>query len=173
MLIESSLIRELLDAAITSASHTRGFGSSLDAWQQPKSYRHSLNPMPAIIIMLLGKMMSGHHQASVVSTMLHAQWGGLFAVGAVARGVTYIIMYLSPPTSYLPARPPSELVVAFCLISGGLIFMGSNSDFVIGMEMYDLNAMFLFTVIMGLTSFIMAWEVLTLAIKGWGLRQQT
>jgi hypothetical protein len=28
----------------------------------------------------------------------------------------------------LPSRPPSELITAFCLIAGGLIFMASVSS---------------------------------------------
>ena len=172
MLIESRRVRDLLNLNLLGGFSTQGHHSDFQAMQQPKTAGFSINPMPAIIIMLLGKMMGGHHQTSMVSTMLHAQWGGLFAVAALARGVTYILLYLSPPSSYLPSRPPSELVVAFCLISGGLIFMSSNSDFVTGMEMYDLDAMFLFTVIMGFTAFLMAWEIIVLAIKGWAVRRE-
>jgi hypothetical protein len=46
---------------------------------------------------------------------------------SLARAVTYITLYISPPTSLYPSRPPSELISAFCLISGGLIFMASVS----------------------------------------------
>jgi hypothetical protein len=35
------------------------------------------------------------------------------------------------------------------------------------MIVYDLMAMFLFTVCMGLTAFIMAWTIIVLAIRGW------
>lgn len=52
--------------------------------------------------------------------------------------------------------------------------MGSNSDMVTGMEMYGLDAMFVFTLTMGLTAFLMAWEIVVLAIKGWAVhREQT
>ena len=40
------------------------------------------------------------------------------------------------------------------------------------MEYYDINAMFVFTVAMGFTAFLMAWEVVVLAIKGWAERRQ-
>ena len=169
MLIESRRIRDLLNATILSSPSTHGISSPPDSWQQPRTYGFSLNPLPGLIILLLGLMMSSHHQASMVSTMIHKQWGTLFVGAALARGVTYILTYLSPPTSVLPSRPPSELVVAFCLISGGLIFMASNKDMVGAMEAYDLNAMFVFTVVMGLTAFLMAWEILVLAIKGWAV----
>ena len=40
------------------------------------------------------------------------------------------------------------------------------------MEDNDLDAMFIFTVCMGFTAFLMAWEMIVLAIKGWSLRRQ-
>lgn len=95
----------------------------------------SFNPMPALIIFLLGMMMGGHHQQQMVSTMVHKQWGTLLAGAAMARAVTYVLMYVKPPTSYLPSRPPSELIGAFCLISGGLIFMLSVRPSSCGVEM--------------------------------------
>jgi hypothetical protein len=79
--------------------------------------------MPLLIIFLLGIMMGGHQQQHMVSTMVHKQWGNLLSGAAMARAVTYMITYIKPPTSHIPARPPSEPVGAFCLISGGLIFM--------------------------------------------------
>ena len=172
MLIESKRVRSLLNSTLTSSTDAQGFGQSLDALREPGTYGFSTNPMPAIIILLLGLLMSGHHQLSPVSTTMHKQWGMLFLGGALARGVTYVLVYISPPTSYLPSRPPSEVVVAFCLISGGLLFMGSASDIITGMEMYGLHAMFLFTVVMGFTASLMGWEILVLAIKGWAVRRE-
>ena len=171
MLIESKRVRRLLNSAFATPD-MRGFAQSLESLQQPRTYGFSTNPMPAIILLLLGLMISSHHQISPVSTMVHKQWGTLFLAGALARGVSYILVHLSPPTSYLPSRPPSEIVVAFCLISGGLLFMGSASDIITGMEMYGLHAMFLFTVTMGFTALLMGWEISVLAIKGWAVRRE-
>ena len=137
-------------------------------WQEPRTYDFPMNPIPGLIILLLGLMMSSHHQHSEVSTMIHKQWGTLFVGAALARGVTYLLTYLSPPTSLLPSRPPTEFITSFCLISGGLLFMASNKDTVAAMEAYNLNAMFTFTVVMGWTAFMMAWTILVLAVKGWG-----
>ncbi|KAK5188436.1 hypothetical protein LTR16_008334, partial [Cryomyces antarcticus] len=100
------------------------------------------------------------------------QWGTLFVGAALARAVTYLLMYLSPPTSHMPSRPPSELICAFCLVSGGLIFMGSNKNTVEALEAYGLDAMFIFTVTMGLTALLMAWATVVVAIKGWALRRE-
>ena len=49
--------------------------------------------------------------------------------------------------------------------------MASNRDTVAAMERYDLNAMFVFTVTMGFTAFLMAWTIVALAVKGWAVRK--
>lgn len=124
MLFESTLIRDWLNNTVLQ---TPVHGDSDEAWQPPRSQGVSLNPMPALIIMLLGMMMGSHHQDSMTSTMVHKQWGNMLVGFAMARGMTYVLLYLKPPTSYLPARPPTEIIASFCLISGGLIFMLSVS----------------------------------------------
>lgn len=169
MLVESRKIRELLNASLSQWNANGDQYSHEERWAPPKTYSSSMNPFPALIILLLGLMMSSHHQHSMVSTMVHKQWGMLFVGFALARTVTYILAYLSPPSSYLPSRPPSEIIASFCLISGGLIFIASNKDTVAAMESHDLNAMFVFTVTMGWTAFLMAWEIIVLAIKGWAV----
>lgn len=120
MLLESKRVRVWLKQSILGASRNQ---SNED--EEPSSV--SFNPMPALIIFLLGMMMGGHQQKQMVSTMVHKQWGSLLSGAALARGGTYVLTYVRPPTSYLPARPPTELIGAFCLISGGLIFMLSVS----------------------------------------------
>ena len=80
-------------------------------------------------MLILGMLMGGHAQDSMAATMVHKQFGNSLVGFGLARGVTYIISYLSPPTSYLPGRPPSELIASFCLSSGGLIFMASVSSY--------------------------------------------
>src|SRR5204863_5391383 len=117
-------VRDWVNASFMfQAGHLDECSPDAVIWQPPKSQRGSLNPMPALIVLLLGLMMSSHHQASMVSTMVHKQWGMLLVGSSLARAVTYVLLYLDPPTSFLPSRPPSEVVTAFCLISGGLIFM--------------------------------------------------
>ena len=41
------------------------------------------------------------------------------------------------------------------------------------LEEYDLDAMFVFTVTMGLTAFIMACEILCIAIKAWAVKRES
>lgn len=178
MLIESSWARELMNTPVliqkskTDEYGQRSFTEEPNQWAEPQTYRVSTNPMPGTTIMLLGMMMGAHHQESMVSTMLHAQWGGLFTAFALARAATYILMYIKPPTSHFASRPPSELVAAFCLTSGGIIFMNSAADTVTAIEENGLDAMTIFTLTMGLTGIILAWEVMVFAIKGWAVRRE-
>ena len=67
--------------------------------------------------------MSMHKQESMLSTMVHKQWGYLLAAFALFRLGTYFLMFLNPPTSYIPTRPVTELLTSFCLICGGIVFM--------------------------------------------------
>lgn len=41
------------------------------------------------------------------------------------------------------------------------------------MEYYDLDAMFTFTVGMGVTAFIMACEILAIALKAWAVKKES
>ena len=188
MMIESSWARELMnttvvlqqseagEVALSSRFHASGAaeapGDAQLVWEQPRTYKTSLNPLPGLVIMLLGIMMSAHHQESMVSTMMHAQWGTLFVGFAMARAATYIILYIKPPTSHYPARPPSELIAAFCLTAGGLMFMFSARGTVQAIEGNGLDAMTIFTVTMGLSAAILAWEVLVFTLKGWAVRKE-
>ncbi|KAI9743291.1 MAG: hypothetical protein M1818_003137 [Claussenomyces sp. TS43310] len=177
MLIESSKIRDLLNANVLSAPAERSlYATNSDgatSWQAPRTYDFSMNPLPALIVLLLGIMMSSHTQESMVASMIHRQWGNLLAGAALARTVTYLLFYVSPPTSFLPSRPPSELITAFCLMAGGFTFMASSSDTVAAMEFNRVHAMFVFTVTMGLITFMMAWIILVISIKGWALGRET
>jgi len=169
MLIESRRIRDLLSTKSQLQSSFQPGEQNIEA---PKSYSVSMNPLPALVVILLGLIMSSHHQESVVSTMLHKQWGTLLVGAAFARGATYVVFYLAPPTSHLPGRPPTELITAFCLMAGGMIFMASARDVIASIELYEINAMFVFTVSMGIIAFLMAWILVVLTIKGWALRKE-
>jgi len=186
MLIDSAWFRKQLNTSVVvqrsqdmQLADASRFGSASDAsnvpeelWREPETYKVPLNPMPGLVIMILGIMMSAHKQDTMVSTMMHAQWGTLFFAFAIARATTYITLYLKPPTSHFPARPPSELVSSFCLMSGGLMFMVSAHDTIWAIETSGFEAMAVFTVAMGLTGIIMSWEVFCFAIKGWAVRKE-
>ncbi|KAI0127969.1 hypothetical protein BJ170DRAFT_397076 [Xylariales sp. AK1849] len=176
MLIESTSIRDLLNTTVMEATlsqpdHTYG-EEERDALRPPKQYEFSVNPIPALVILLLGIMMSSHTQQSMISSMVHKQWGNLLTGASFARGLTYVLLYLRPPRSVMPSRPPTELLTSFGLISGGIIFCASSSDTIAGMIRYDLDAMFMYTVTMGFVGLLMAWVVLVLASKGWAVRKE-
>jgi hypothetical protein len=181
MLIESRKIRELLqtymfqlrdDAEYVDVTTATTTGEEGERWKEPEHTRVPLNPMPALVILLLGIMMSAHTQHSMVSSMIHKQWGNLFAGFSLARMATYVLLYLKPYNSYLPSRPPTEIITSFCLISGGLMFMASTWSIVSTLEKFGIGAMFVFTCMMGLTAGVMAWETFLLALKGWAERKE-
>ncbi|KJZ75649.1 hypothetical protein HIM_04806 [Hirsutella minnesotensis 3608] len=174
MLVESSRVRDLLNTSTMAEVPVNDDLSNEERHEQvvPTTYAFSLNPIPALVILLLGIMMSSHQQATMISSMVHKQWGNLLLGASFARGLTYVLMYLRPPTSVLPSRPPTELLASFGLIAGGIIFMASSSDTIEGMIHYNLDAMFMYTITMGLVGLLMAWEVIVLAIKGWAIRKE-
>lgn len=126
MLVDSKRVRGWLNTSFMLSSNRMHINHE-QSFDAPTSYRASGNPLPALVILLLGLLMSGHHQDPGVSTIVHKQWGVLLVGFALARGVTYILLYLLPPASLLPSRPPSELITSFCLISAGLVFQLSVS----------------------------------------------
>ncbi|KAF4463578.1 YTP1 [Fusarium albosuccineum] len=171
MLVESSRVRDLLNTTVQDVEPKHPYSDEeADEQEPPETYEFSLNPIPALVILLLGIMMSSHTQHTMISSMVHKQWGNLLLGASLTRGLTYVLMFLKPPKSVLPSRPPTELLAAFGLISGGIIFMASSGDTVQGMIHYDLDAMFMYTVTMGLVGLLMAWVVIVLAIKGWAVR---
>lgn len=176
MLIESTRIRDLLNTTVTEAAHeypeSNYHDEEREALRPPPQYEFSINPIPALVILLLGIMMSSHTQHSMISSMVHKQWGNLLTGASFARGFTYVLTYLRPPKSILPSRPPTELLASFGLISGGVIFMASAGDTVNGMVHYKLDAMFMYTVTMGLTGLLMAWIIVVIALKGWAIRKE-
>lgn len=173
MLIESTRIRDLLNTTVADAAEESYDGHERAvAMEEPQTYRFSMNPLPALVILLLGIMMSSHTQETMIGSMVHKQWGNLLTGASFARALSYVITYLKPPTSILPSRPPTELLVSFGLMTGGIIFMASSSDTVAGMIHYNLDAMFMYTVTMGLVGLLMAWEIVLIAIKGWAVRKE-
>lgn len=142
LLIEMPFIRRLFNRSIQAAFTPQSASyqmlrneSDADpsnrtslAMMPPVQQKFSYNPFPGLIIFMTGIMMSMHHQESMLSTMIHKQWGYLLAAFALFRLGTYFLMFLSPPTSYLPTYPITELLTSFCLICGGMVFMVPSSS---------------------------------------------
>ncbi|GAB7366427.1 hypothetical protein MBLNU230_g8224t1 [Neophaeotheca triangularis] len=175
MLVESSNIRALLVPTVTET----GLSEQLDSnFQEEKGHVSGLprqssitpNPLPALVISLTGVMMSSHAQDSMISTMIHKQWGNLLTASSLARILTYVMMYIKPPCSTLPSHPPTEPLTSFGLMAGGMILMASSADTVNAMVRFDVDAMFFSTVTMGFAGLLMSWIIVLLALKGWALR---
>ncbi|RCI11338.1 hypothetical protein L249_7397 [Ophiocordyceps polyrhachis-furcata BCC 54312] len=166
MLIESTKIRNLLHTSVLHAmlrdTQPAGDGERQptddgERQQQqlpPSTHVFSLNPMPALVILLLGIIMSSHQQSAGIAMEVHRQWGLLLSGASFARCLTYILVFLRPPKSILPSRPPTELLTAFGLLAGGIIFMASSSDTIDVLNYYHLDAMFTYTVTMGLDGLV-------------------
>ena len=158
LLVESSRIRNLLNRNIPHATPSHS--------PSPPSPSRT-NPLPALVILLLGILMSSHHQASALSTSIHAQWGTLLAFFGLLRILTYIVIYNFPPTSTYPSRPPTELLTSFCLIVGGIVFCASTEDVVAWMEGQKVMGTFVLTLAAALGLVIMAWVVVVVGVKRW------
>jgi len=171
MLVESKWVRRLL---ITGISFREGNVGAEKPNQMAILERSttSMNPVPALTILLLGLIMAAHVQHSALAGTMHSYWGALFAFSAAARMGTYILHYLRPPVSHLPSRPPTELLAGFLLVSGGLLFMMSARDITDVIEGSGGDAMVAFVVCMGLTSVVCAGVVGCMAIKGWAVTKE-
>ncbi|KAF2666660.1 hypothetical protein BT63DRAFT_415775 [Microthyrium microscopicum] len=151
---------------ITTNSPTSG------TWNGPSTSTTPLNPLPAFTILLLGIIMAAHTQNSALAATIHSMWGNLFAVAALARMVTYLLHYIKPPVSYLPGRPPSELITGFTLVGGGFMFMISPRDITDAIGGSGADAMVVFVVSMGLSALVCAGVVGCMAVKGWALGRE-
>lgn len=128
----------------------------------------SPNPFPILTIYWTGILMSKHQQASELSTEIHIQWGLMFVVGCAFRFMSYVLLLLAPSTTRglrAPLAPFSEVVTAFALICGGLIFMESCDPVVHLFEYRGYTSMFTLNVSLGVVALIMAWEMAVFSIK--------
>ncbi|KFY46073.1 hypothetical protein V495_02661 [Pseudogymnoascus sp. VKM F-4514 (FW-929)] len=151
LMVESKAFRRLVKAYPEALPRDGEFSKHVQL--QPGT---SINPIPAMIIFLLGMILGGHHQMSTESTMMHKQFGNLLISASAARSCSYLLLHISPLTSVYPSRPPSELVCSFCFICGGFMLMASNRDTVQSMIDNGVNAMVVATVTMGITAMLMA-----------------
>jgi hypothetical protein len=123
MAIESRRVRRWLAAGTVA-----GQGVSSGAITEPASYRSSFNPFPSLVIGITGAAMSAHHQEYVFQVKVHELWGYLLLGFTALRFATYALLWLAPPNSVLPTRPPTEALAGFFLACGGLSFMFSSEE---------------------------------------------
>lgn len=128
----------------------------------------SPNPFPLVTIFWTGYLMSQHDQESALATAIHKQWGNLFVFACAFRVLTYMLFMLLPvnlKTLTKPQMPMTELIVAFSLIAGGLIFMESCSPIVHLMEYYGYSPMFTLNLSLGFVTLLMAWQMTVFTFK--------
>lgn len=128
---------------------------------------YSPNPFPTFTIFWTGILMSQHAQLSETSTTIHVQWGYLLSYGSFFRLLTFVLLFLVPNKNFDPSKPFTELITAFCLLCGGLIFMESTDQVVEAMEYRGFTPMFSFNISVGLIALLMAWEMALFLWKNW------
>ncbi|KAL1915102.1 uncharacterized protein VTP21DRAFT_7583 [Calcarisporiella thermophila] len=159
------------DAGSCSSSTTAVFPG--DARSRPntlKPQRYGFNPFVALIILVTGISMGNHHQLTAFSTQIHWLWGLYLALFAVFRLITQLLLYIRPPTTVKPSRPPSEALAAFCLTAGGVLFMMSNQDMVDLLMKLGVDPMFLINVVTAITFIVLIWTCVLIVISYSGPR---
>ncbi|KDN46613.1 hypothetical protein K437DRAFT_256120 [Tilletiaria anomala UBC 951] len=187
MLLETKRVRDLLSFG-ASLHHpaarpmrSRSSASSnideahilVDSQAPPPSYVASFNPFPALVIGVTGIAMAAHHQDYEYEVQVHSLWGNLLGGFAVLRCFTYFFMWLRPPTSILPSRPPTEAMASFSLACGGFVFMLSTEE-VSFMQMrtgYD-DMMALLNLTVAVVALVFCLAALLMVLKNWALRRE-
>lgn len=135
--MESKTIRKWLAALAVDTSENVS---------EPENYTSSFNPFPALVIGVTGSVMAAHSQVYLFQVctakslkqcfslslqpqvQIHALWGNLLLAFAVMRCLTYFFLWVAPPRSTLPSRPPTEALASFFLTCGGLSFIFSTEE---------------------------------------------
>ncbi|CEH18259.1 hypothetical protein CBOM_04672 [Ceraceosorus bombacis] len=143
------------------------------AQSQPPSYSGFFNPFPALVIGVTGLAMAAHAQNIEYERVIHVLWGNLLAGFSVMRCLTYFFLWLRPPVSVLPSRPPTEALGSFSLACGGLVFMLSSEQ----VSQWALragyaDAMAVANVSIALIALLFAWTAVLLLIKAAAMRRE-
>ncbi|KAG9317603.1 hypothetical protein JVU11DRAFT_1812 [Chiua virens] len=162
--MESRRVRRWL-----AASATASLGSARpSSIPEPPSYRASFNPFPALVIGVTGAAMSAHAQAYVFQVQIHQLWGWLLLGFSVLRCLTYFFVWLGPPNSLLPSRPPTEALGSFFLACGGLMFILSTEEVTLAAMRKGRDDMMMFlNVAVAITCFAFCWTFCVVAFNGW------
>lgn len=161
ILVESRAVRRLLQRTILNKTNHQGPLAG-----------YSLNPFPALTVLMTGISMGNHHQDTVYSTNIHYMWGLLLASAAVCRFITYVTLYRNEPQDSEPSRPPSEVVGAFLLIAGSILFMASNSGTLLWLRRENVDSMFLMNVCVAFTSMTLCYVAGLMIIKAWSEKRE-
>lgn len=161
MAMESRRFRNWLAASALGPVHSRNVS-------EPSSYRGSFNPFPALVIGVTGAAMSAHAQTYLFQVQIHQLWGWLLLGFSVLRCFTYFFLWLGPPSSVLPSRPPTEALGSFFLACGGLMFMLSTEEVTLAAMRRGRDDMMMFlNVAVAITCFAFCWTLCVVAFNGW------
>ena len=169
MLLESKRVRAWLAQGAVRAS-----GRQLDQLAAPPSYGFSFNPFNAVVIGITGVAMAAHHQAFVFQIAIHALWGNFLGLAAAFRILTYLFLFLRPPASVLPARPPTEALAALCLTAGGVVFVLSTEQVTFAAMRIGFDDAMAFANVT--VCVVCAWFVelaVLRAVQGWALERSS
>jgi len=162
--MESRRVRRWLAASAITAQGPNRPTSVIE----PPSYRASFNPFPALVIGVTGAAMSAHAQTYVFQVQVHQLWGWLLLGFSVVRCLTYFFLWLGPPTSVLPSRPPTEALGSFFLACGGLLFMFSTEELTLAAMRKGRDDMMMFlNVAVAITCFAFCWTLCIVTFNGW------
>ncbi|KZO92141.1 hypothetical protein CALVIDRAFT_487969 [Calocera viscosa TUFC12733] len=165
MALESNFVRRMLSKpALVQTGHPES------EVPQPPSYRGSFNPFPAMCVGITGMAMSAHHQTYLFQVEIHALWGYMLAAFALFRFLTYFFLWLRPPTSPLPSRPPTEALASFCLACGGLTFILSTEEITyMAMRTGKDDMMMFLNLVVAIMCLNFTWVLIVLTIRGWAV----
>ncbi|GAA94451.1 uncharacterized protein L969DRAFT_269778 [Mixia osmundae IAM 14324] len=167
MLLESKSVRALLATPVQER-----YNLNPSQVRPPPSYAFSFNVFPALVIGVTGLAMAAHHQTYQFQVVIHQLWGNLLAGFSAFRFLTYFFLWLRPPTSVLPSRPPTEALAALFLTCGGVVFMLSTEQvaFAAMRSGYD-DVMAFLNITVALVCFIFTWIAVLMTLKGWCTRR--
>ncbi|KAF8579328.1 hypothetical protein K439DRAFT_1638077 [Ramaria rubella] len=162
--LESRTLRRWLSSPVQSAIKSNAQVA------QPPSYSGSFNPFPALVIGVTGVAMSAHHQTYLFQVQIHALWGFFLAGFAVLRCLTYFFLWLRPPHSVLPSRPPTEAMASFFLACGGMTFIFSTEQITFAAMRRQMDdVMFIFNFTVALTCLAFCWVMSIVSFKAWAV----
>jgi uncharacterized membrane protein len=132
----------------------------------------NFNPIPALTIVMTGISMGNHHQGTLYSSCVHYLWGLLISAAAICRMITYISMFRNPPKTKVLTRPHSELLGAFLLICGAILFMASNHGTMLWLRRNGVDSMFLLNATVSLTGMVLSYAALLILLKSWAINRE-
>ncbi|KAJ6582101.1 cytoplasmic protein [Mycena capillaripes] len=135
---------------------------------EPATYAASFNPFPALVVGVTGAVMAAHFQTYLFQVQIHALWGNLLVAFAVLRCLTYFFMWVAPPRSNFPSRPPTEALGSFFLACGGLCFIFSTEEVTIAAMRRGRDDIMMFAVTaVAITCLAFCWVICIVGFQGW------